>query len=250
MTTQHNLFYDRPDQVHCSTKVIATMDHPNGVAVATQENIVRASGGGEPRDRGRVNNIIIDDVFKKDGLTWLALTGNVGHAGFGDRVFVEIDADYRDRRRRLHTLTHMAIRCAQNKLGEFEVETADIAGDAHTATIRGYAANQVSSVDLSQIDRVLRSEVLATRKVFVSKAKSIDSAKADFGSAFRLSGRHTLSGKIRVVCIEGFDANPCGGLHHPHSNVGPFGMEGLTSAKNELSFRLRLCSAWTYWFGE
>jgi Ser-tRNA(Ala) deacylase AlaX len=253
MTQQKNLFYLDPDLTAISTEVIAVRPHFFGAAIALRENIVRASGGGEPRDVGTIAGMKILHTEKQDGLTWTAHDTDADKFNIGETVKVMLNAAHRDNRRRLHTATHLLIRCAYNHFREFDVTTADIEDDASSAIVVAHANREVFSEDVLRIDQEMRSEVLKGRPIYAEKAKSVEHAERKYGGLFRVSDRHAFRGKIRIICIEGLDANPCSGLHHPTANIGPYKLVPEPSPNanaHTLAVRIRLSDTWMYWFGE
>lgn len=249
---QHNIFYQEPDRTRTEARIVACRHHELGTALALDPNIVRASGGGEPRDIGHVGGHPIMDVEKRDGLTWLVVASSTDNFADGAEIQVEVDADHRSQRRRLHTGTHLLIRSTLNHLGTFIVEDAQIDDDAQRATVTGITSPTFSIEDATAIDKAMRSHVLSLRSVQAIRAKSVEAAQETCGSLFRFSGRHTLKGKVRVVVIEDIDANPCSGLHHSSSDIGPYELSHTLSedGSGQVEFVLRLTPTWMYWFGD
>lgn len=252
MTAQNNIFYGEPDLTTISTQVIAARPHHHGVAVALEDNIARAAGGGEPRDIGRIAETAIAEIEKKEGMTWIVFNGDPSALWMGSTIEVDLDHEHRERRRRLHTAVHLAIRSACNHFGTFHVTEAEIAPDAFSASVTGNVKQLTSITDIALIDRSMRSEVLKARPVTFAKAKSIEHAEKTYGSAFRVSDRHAFRGKVRLVCIDGFDVNPCAGLHHLSSDIGPYEMirDVKHAADGVFRVRLSLSPTWMYWFGD
>lgn len=253
MTKQHNLFYSNPDLTATLSEVVSVRPHFFGVAIALEQNIVRAPGGGEPRDLGTVDGVKILHAEKQDGMTWTAHDADVDRFTVGETVEVVLDAEHRERRRRLHTATHLLIRCAYNHFSEFYVTVADIEDDASSTLIVARTDRPVRSEDIPLIDRRMRSEVLKGRSVHAAKAKSIEHAESEYGALFRVSDRHAFRGRIRLICIDDLDANPCSGLHHPTTNIGPYEvvLEHLPEVDpHTFAVRVKLTGAWMYWFGE
>lgn len=252
MTQQKHLFHSEPERTTIESTIIAVRPHFYGVAIATAENIVRAAGGGEPRDVGEVAGMPIRHVEKQGGMTWIALEGNPGDYRIGQAVGIDLDAGHRNIRRRLHTGTHLAIRCAYNHFGDIHIIEAEIAEDASSARIVGKVDRPIGQADIWTIDQAMRSEVLKARPVTTTKAKSVEHAEREYGPLFRVSDRHAFQGKVRLVCIQGLDVNPCSGLHHLNSNIGAYEMKAdLTHVTvGVFDVRLNLASTWMYWFGE
>ncbi|MEM1272728.1 MAG: hypothetical protein AAGF88_02865 [Pseudomonadota bacterium] len=90
----------------------------------------------------------------------------------------------------------------------------------------------------------MRSEVLKGRSVHAAKAKSVEHAESEYGAFFRVSDRHAFRGRIRLICIDGLDVNPCSGLHHRTTDIGPYEVvpEHLPNAdQHTLADRVKLC---------
>ena len=252
MSNQQNLFYQFPDKTEITSKIIAARPHFFGAAIAVEENIVRAAGGGEPRDVGKVNGSPIRHVEKQEGKTWIVFDGDPALYKPDTVVRIELDGEHRDQRRRLHTGVHLAIRSAYNHFDDIRVTEAEIAEDASSAIIKGDVSRAIGKVDIAKIDMAMRSTVLKEVPVTTNRAKSVDHAEEEHGRLFRVSDRHAFRGKVRLICIEGFDVNPCSGLHHSDSNIGPYEMRanlaGGSSGKFEV--RLNLSPCWMYWYGD
>ena len=252
MNQQKNLFYTDPDLTAIRSTIIGVRPHAFGIAVAFDQNIVRAAGGGEPRDIGAVAGMPIRGAEKQNGMTWIALEDCPEKYCSGQVVDITLDARHRDNRRRLHTGVHLAIRCACDHFGEIQIIDAEISEDASFARIVGKVDRPVDQADVAFVDCAMRSAVLKARPVTSINAKSIEHAEKEYGTLFRVSDRYAFKGKVRLVCIDGIDANPCGGLHHPNSNIGPYEMRADLSAAATGAFdiRLSLSSCWMYWYGD
>ena len=251
MTQQTNIFNADPEATDLQSTVISVRPAGAKMAVALQQNPFRAAGGGEPRDIGTVEGFLVRDVTKQDGMTWLTL-GPEAVAGVrvGTVVHAVVDAGHRQQRRKLHTAVHMLIRCGCNHFGHFSVTEAEIAEDASHAWVTASVDRAFDQGDVTVIDRNMRSLVHQARHVSIAKAKSLEAAEDTYGSLFRVSDRHAFKGRVRLACIEGFDVNPCGGLHHESSGIGPYVLEPRAEFDVDGSFavNIRLMNTWMYWF--
>lgn len=251
MTQQTNIFNLDPETTDLQSTVISVRPHSAGMAVALQQNPFRAAGGGEPRDIGTVEGFLVRDVTKQNGMTWLALGPEAAAVvRVGAVVHAVVDAGHRQQRRKLHTAVHMLIRCACNHFGHFAVTEAEIAEDASHAWVTASVNRAFDQGDVSVIDRNMRSLVHQARHVNIAKAKSLEAAEETYGALFRVSDRHAFKGRVRLACIDGFDVNPCGGLHHENSGIGPYVLEPRAEHDMAGSFSVIICltKTWMYWF--
>jgi Ser-tRNA(Ala) deacylase AlaX len=255
---QQHIYLDRPDITERSTRIIATRRQGITLAVAVEENLHRAAGGGEPADRGCVAvdgqaSWPIVRIDKGDGKTWLVVEapGQEPPAA-GAPVLVSVDPAFRTAKRRLHTLEHITNATVLQHLPGLVITQTGIEDDARAAVISAIAPNPVREGDVEKIDREIRSIVLEGHVVRFARATSVDAARKAYGSLFRVNDRHSLSGKVRLVIIEGVDVNPCSGCHYDSSDVGPYRLTGVLdpSRPEHLRIRLESTETWQYWYGD
>jgi alanyl-tRNA synthetase len=148
-------------------------------------------------------------------------------------------------------LIHTALAVAVRKLPGLSVEAADISGDATDSLIVASWSSAVRTEHVAEIDAEVRGIVLQSRPVTFEKAKSLDHARDRHGALFRLSDRHQLSGRVRLVVIDDLDANPCSGTHFDTTGIGPYEMLRQTDGyrTNQFAIRLRRTGCWMYWYG-
>lgn len=251
-----NLYLDQPTLDQHDTFVVATMPAEAGrLAVALADCIVRPAGGGQPADHAEVR---IDgqawqpvrDVRKADGRIWLivdAATSSWIDAPIACRI---------DGRRRLalsqaHSLIHLALATLRDQVSDgFASHGAEIWEDAATIVLRISLPWPLDATERAQFDQELRSRVLAARPIRTERFKSVEAARAAY-PYFRQSPDLSLRGRIRLIHIEGLDANPCSGTHTSSTAaIGPFSV--LDLRKEEVAGRftltLRLESCWKYWY--
>ncbi|WP_209349171.1 hypothetical protein [Pontixanthobacter sp. CEM42] len=255
MTIQQHIYNQDPDQITANTQLIAVNGDQGTLRIAVKENLMRASGGGEPRDRGMVSlaandNWPVRDVVKMDGLTWMVLDQPSTVPQVGDPLTIRIDGDHRERRRRLHTAVHLCLRSIYCQFAEVEVGLAEIDESAESAVIMASVDRDVVDPDIWEVDRRLRSYVLDNRAVEPVKAKSVEAAEEEYGDLLRISDRYAFKGRIRLIHIDGLDLNPCSGLHHRSSNIGPYSLRRMLAESKQIKLRLELRACWTYWYGD
>jgi len=256
MTNQRHIYLERPDITERRTRIIAVRPLGATFALALEDNLHRAAGGGEPPDRGAVR---IDDgdawqvirIEKVDGRTWLVLDAEgVDPPAVDTPVTVVVDAQFRTAKRRLHTLEHIAAATVLRQLSGVVIEKTAIDDDAHSATILAHTTTPITPGRMEEIDRAIRGAVLDARPVYFTKATSVETARKTYGSLFRVNERYAFSGKVRLVIIDGIDVNPCSGCHYDSSGVGPYRLTADLSRSGRLHISLEPTRDWTYWFGD
>lgn len=210
-----NLFLEMPTLFCHATVVEAVEVRDDALLLAPVENILRPSGGGQPQDRGwvRVNGatLPISKVFKADGRTWIQL--DVAAAVVeGEPITLVVDEAYRNRLSRAHTMTHLLMAAARNIVSGYESKGATIGDQGDRIELRFRSQTPLAEQDLTDIAALGRHIIDLDRPVVVAKTKS----PADAANAFRqwrVDPDLGLSGRIRVINIEGVDQNPCSGTH-------------------------------------
>ncbi|WP_276273138.1 alanyl-tRNA editing protein [Haloarcula litorea] len=171
-------------------------------------------GGGQPADRGRLSwdggEATVRDVRKNHGDVRHyveALSGDPPEPGATVRG--EVDAERRERLRRMHTAQHVVSRVV---LDEFDAATAG--NQIHVDRSRiDFEPAEFDDEDLRTIEEL--SNEIVERDLPVEKAERPREVVEDETPA----GRTQLDlipdhvDPLRVVEIEGFDHCPCGGTH-------------------------------------
>jgi Ser-tRNA(Ala) deacylase AlaX len=253
---QHNVYLSDSSVMEADTVVLAARRMSTGQAIAVRENLHRPSGGGEPADRGRIilpdgTYLGVAGVEKVNGYTWIIIPDSNIAMDVGTPIVSSLDANYRNRKRHLHSLIHITLAVAVRRFSGLSVECADISPDAEEALIIGSWSEKIGGRDLVEIDRDVRNIVMQSRPIVIDKARSIDQARLRFGPLFRISDRYHLSGRVRLVVIENIDVNPCSGTHADTTGIGCYEMFRQLDGKkpNRFSLRLRPTDSWMYWLG-
>lgn len=249
-----NRYLNEPRLYELSTQVAAFEALQfGGWAIAGTETIFRPEGGGQPQDHGSVEvcgiRHKVAGLHKAGGRVFVHLPGLMEQPLKGIPIEMAIDSNRRDRLSKSHTLQHMFSAVTHRVMPGVEVVETGVFEDASGAWI-SLKHDDVALEPLYQIDRQVRSIVLRGTPVWVQKLKSVEHCEWEFGSLLRSDSKASLSGKVRVVVIEDFDANCCSGTHWHSSNVGPYEMKAVpvdeTDNLMRLEFRLR--DAWMYWY--
>jgi misacylated tRNA(Ala) deacylase len=249
-----NIFLSHPDLLTHETIILAVRDMPGDkTAFTTTENIVRSAGGGQPADASDVTTAAgtypVEGVFKADGKTWLVLNGPVGtDISVDSPVMLHVDPLRRERLSRCHSLTHLAMAAVKEQLPGYQSKGADIADDATTIELRFLASVPLAQDLINSIDRRTRSLISQAIPISVERARSMLDAE-ELYAKWRVDPDLNLSGKIRVINIEGIDVNPCSGSHVGSTDaIGPYGVEGHnTDSAGVHRLLLKRFDCWMYW---
>ncbi len=204
------LFYEDPYMKEFEAEVITVI---NGKYVVLDRTAFYAEGGGQISDTGWLmndsNRMSITNVQSVEGVI-LHESNEATRFKEGDMVKGSIDWERRLALMRSHTSTHLLIGAARRVLGDHAWQAGAQKGVEH------------SRLDISHYRRLTNDQVEAIERLAnqaVSEGRSVSCRwmprnEAEAGYGFRLYQGGAVPGKeIRVVEVEGWDVEACGGTH-------------------------------------
>jgi len=196
------------------TEFSATVQTATGNYVILDGTYFYPEGGGQPADRGTLSwdggEAEVVDARKDHGEVRHELGGVDGDLPTaGTTVTGRIDADRRDRLRRMHTAQHVVSRVV---LDAFEAATAG--NQIHVDRSRiDFEPADFDDADLDLIERRTNEVIEADRPVTKVERprEAVEQVVPEGRTQLDLIPDHV--DPLRVVEIEDFDVCPCGGTH-------------------------------------
>jgi len=208
MEKTRRLFYEEPYLREFDAEVVAVV---NG-RIVLNKTAFYAEGGGQIGDQGKITSegksYDVSDVQNIDGI----ILHKVKPLGLkkGDKVHGIIDWERRSALMRAHTSTHIIIGSARRVLGEHAWQAGASKGvERSRIDISHYA--RLTREQVEKIEQLTNMVVREGRPV-TCKWMQRDQAEAQYG--LRLYQGGAVPGKeIRVVDMEDWDVEACGGTH-------------------------------------
>ncbi len=189
-------------------------------AFTCSELIFHPEGGGQPNDRGTVllgnSTYAVKKLLKRKGDVFIVLDSKIpSHDDlfFGETVTCNLDWDYRYKAMRYHSAAHALMAATKRAISDYQPKGIVIADDLSSCQIRFSGSNGVSPETANRIFEIFNSALKKDLPITAQTYPNVDEAKARNPEIFRMDPALQLKGSIRVVVINGFDANPCGGTH-------------------------------------
>ncbi len=218
------LYYDDPRIKDFTGIVVYSEDGK----VILNQTAFYPEGGGQPSDQG-----VLERGPKKYRVRYVEKSGKSivhhvdGNPGLKERLQGHIDYERRWQLMIHHTATHLLLAVTREILGSHVWQTGVQKGiDSSRIDVVHYS--KISEEEISRIETRCLEAIEQDRKVSV---RNIDWNVALEKYGFTLfQGGVPLDSKIRVVTIDGIDAEGCGGTHL--LSTGPIGMIKILSAES------------------
>ncbi|MFW5949376.1 MAG: alanyl-tRNA editing protein [Halolamina sp.] len=208
---------DNPEVLSFDSAVAAV----DGREVVLQETYFYPEGGGQPADRGVIDDVAVADVQKSEGEVVHTLAEEPAFQK-GDTVHCVVDAAFRTYCERAHTASHVLFGAGRRVLDDVGYAGFDIGEE----TVRVDFTAETEITD----ERLVEMERLANRAVWDSLPVSWDyeapeTAREREEVAFNTKteeGAMADSDEVRIVTVEGWDVAACGGTHVRNTGeIGP-----------------------------
>jgi alanyl-tRNA synthetase len=203
------LYYDDAYQTSFQAKIVARVAEN---ALVLDQTCFYPEGGGQPADHGELRvgdkKLKVTNVQKVGNTIVHFLDQPIGEEI--DLVEGEIDWQRRQNLMRHHTGTHILIGAARRVLGE-HVWQAGAQKEVDSSRLDITQYREITPKERERIERLVNQVILRDLPVQVTWMAR-EKAEAKYG--YRLyQGGAVPGSKIRVVRIQGWDAEACGGTH-------------------------------------
>ncbi len=200
--------------------------------VVLQETAFYPHGGGQPCDGGTIDGIPVLDVSRVEGRIWHQLP-SLPEQQPGAELYCEIDWQRR--------FDHMQQHSGQHLLSATCLEVL------HAPTLSFHLGEQdcTIDIDIAELEPARLQAVERQVNTYIYRNLPIRSYMVDEAelATMTLVKPPSVSGRIRIVEIEGIEYNACGGTHV--SRTGELGMIKLYKAeKNKGHMRIYFRCGW------
>ena len=209
---------DNPDTLSFDTEV-ASVD---GANVVLEETYFYAESGGQPADRGVVDDVVVEDVQEYPFGVVHALADEKHGLEEGDEVRCVVDAAFRTYCRRAHTASHVLFGAARRVLDDVGYAGFDI--DDEKVRVDFTAETEITDERLVELERLTNRAVWDSLPV-TWEYEDAETAQNRGDVAFNTKteeGVMSDADEVRLVTVEGWDVAACGGTHVDNTaEIGP-----------------------------
>ncbi|MFQ5439924.1 MAG: alanine--tRNA ligase [Nitrosopumilaceae archaeon] len=203
VTETEMLFY-KDDPMEFEAKVLKVF----GDAIVLDKTSFYARGGGQEPDHGIIANAKVVDVNKHGGIVVHQLEGQIPKEG--DIVNCKVDYDRRQNITKNHTSTHILNSSSRNVLGSWVWQHSAFKESDH-ARLDITHHSPLSQEEICKIEETANSIVKKNMAVTI---ENFDRGTAEQEHGFKIYQGGVVPVKsVRIVSIEDFDVEACGGTH-------------------------------------
>ena len=199
------LFYDEA-MLSAKAKIVKKLGKD---AVVLNKTIFYPEMGGQKPDGGTINGINVVNVIIRDGVIIHYLEKALDKSA-GDTVSLNVNPVRREALRKHHTATHIINRAARMTLGGFVYQNG-AEKDVDKAHLDITYYDKLTTEQLNAIEALANETVSKNLKISVS-VMGRTSAEMKYGMGIYQGGA-IPNAKLRMVEIDKYDVEACGGLH-------------------------------------
>ncbi|MDR4983766.1 MULTISPECIES: DHHA1 domain-containing protein [Bacillus cereus group] len=227
---EQKLYYTDAYKKDFTTKVIKQdYDKDGNLYVVLNETAFYPTGGGQPHDTGTLNGIALFGVEEVDE----EIRHFIAEQLHTEEVEGKINWERRFDHMQQHTAQHILSAAFWD---HFNIPTIGFHLGKETVTID----LETESLHAETVEKAVQ---IANKIVFENHPILIKWMNLEEAKTLPLRKEPTLTENIRVVIIENFDYNGCGGTHPRHTGeVGP--IQVLSWERNKGGIRLTFIAGW------
>jgi alanyl-tRNA synthetase len=167
-------------------------------------------GGGQEPDTGVINGIIVADVIKQGNIIVHKLTMDADSLLEGSTVCGKVNDRRRDLISKHHTATHILNTSARVNLGSWVWQNSAYKDEKYARL----DITHHSALNKEELERIEKTANSIVRKNLPVNIRIYDRGDAEREYTFRIyQGGVIPSNNVRIVNIEGWDIEACGGTH-------------------------------------
>lgn len=209
------LFYEKPYLKNFESTVLEKIVEDNVTKIVLKDTLFYPEGGGQPADKGFINNIEVTDVREKNGKIYHTIAGNIEE---GTKVRGKIDFENRFSNMQHHTAEHIVAGLICKKYNAENIGF-HIGNDYVTLDV---------NVVLSQ-EQLKEIEKQANEIIYKNLIVRINNYNEDEVKNLEYRSKKELVGIVRIVEIPGIDSCACCGIHV--KRTGEIGLIKLLSVE-------------------
>jgi alanyl-tRNA synthetase len=223
LPTTRLLYYEDETNHEFEATVLKIID--NKFVVLDQTAFYPRGGGQEP-DKGKLDSLEVDDVSKHGDVVLHKLRNTCNSLNEGNIIYGKVDAQRRNSITKHHTSTHILNSAARNNLGPWVWQNSAFKEEDYGRL----DITHHSALTKEEIERIEQSANEIITKNLPVSISVYSRGEAEQKYTFRIyQGGVAPTNNIRIVNVEGWDIEACGGTHV--RRTGELGLVKITKSE-------------------
>jgi alanyl-tRNA synthetase len=218
-----SLYYQDDSIRHFDAKVLKVVE---GKYVILDQTAFYPRGGGQEPDTGEIDDIEVAEVTKQADVILHKIEGGSRFLDEGQTVHGTVNAKRRDLITKHHTATHVLNSASRNTLGSWVWQNSAFKEES-------YGRLDITHHSALTREEVRNIECMANRVIRENHPiiiKTYDRGDAEQQFSFRIyQGGIVPTSNVRIVNIDGWDIEACGGTHV--KNSGEIGLVKIVKSE-------------------
>ncbi len=195
-------YWDRPEK----TEFTAEVERVEEDRVVLSKTFFHPEGGGQPADKGTLNDFEVKDVQKEDDRIYHYVPNHPFEEG--QEVKGEIDEEYRVYCMRAHTGSHVVFGAAREMFGDVNYSGFEIGEDK--IRIDFETDEKIGNRELLELERSSNGAILDRLEI---STRLVDREELERLNGLAYAKELPDEEEVRLVEIEGWDTATCSGTH-------------------------------------
>ena len=202
-----SLYYQDDSIRHFDAKVLKVVE---GRYIILDQTAFYPRGGGQEPDTGEIDGIEVAEVTKQGDVILHKIEGRSRQPDEGQTVHATVNAKRRDLITKHHTATHVLNSASRNALGSWVWQNSAFKEESYgRLDITHHSA--LTREEVKNIERMANRVIRDNHPVII---KTYDRGDAEQQFSFRIyQGGVVPTSNVRIVNIDGWDIEACGGTH-------------------------------------
>jgi alanyl-tRNA synthetase len=217
------LYYQDDSIRHFDAKVLKVVE---GKYIILDQTAFYPRGGGQEPDTGEIHDIEVAEVTKQADVILHKIEGGSRLPDEGQTVHGTVNAKRRDLITKHHTATHVLNSASRNALGSWVWQNSAFKEESYgRLDITHHSA--LTREEVRNIERMANRVIRENHPVMI---KTYDRGDAEQQFSFRIyQGGIVPTSNVRIVNIDGWDIEACGGTHV--KNSGEIGLVKIVKSE-------------------
>lgn len=204
------LYWTDPDLMETTAAVISAEPTKTGWKLVLDRQLFYPGGGGQPADRGFVDDCPVTAIKKIDNVIQMEIT-SAGEYASGDELKCTLDSRFRTDSRQQHSGQHLL--SSALSLEGLDTVSVHLGSDYTGIEVTGNSNETISENSINKVLKTCDRWIQESRKINSLYLKPEELKGLELRRSLSDKSDKGSAGLLRIMEIDGVDRVGCGGVH-------------------------------------